>query len=157
MLITLEGFLHQQGQRVHAAAHVGMARRDPYPDPHRNCDHCRRPSASAATAAVNIAGSTAPVIRIRAPFTNSISIAPEPDIWVSHPVQSAPLQSPFAKLLAAGASSHTAGLDEPRLLGQSPTRWRLSGDAATNRCFSVQLQRRRRSTVVMTSIRPFVM
>jgi hypothetical protein len=31
--ITLEGFLHQQGQRVHAAAHIGMARRNPYPYP----------------------------------------------------------------------------------------------------------------------------
>src|SRR6266699_1129386 len=74
--IALEGFLHQQGQGVHAAAHVGVARRNPHPTPRRNWDHRRRPSASAATAAVNIAGSTAPVISIRAPLANSISMTP---------------------------------------------------------------------------------
>ncbi|WP_247456614.1 hypothetical protein [Bradyrhizobium sp. 166] len=35
-----------------------------------------RPSASAATAAFSVAASTVPVIRIRAPAANSISIVP---------------------------------------------------------------------------------
>src|SRR5450755_3666947 len=74
--ITLERFLNLQSQRVHAAAHVGMASSDPHPHPRSHRDHRRRPSASTATAAVSAAASTAPVIRIRAPVANSISIAP---------------------------------------------------------------------------------
>src|SRR6266849_8422783 len=76
MRITLERFLNRQGQRVHATAHVSMARRDPHPHPRSNRDHRRRPSANTATAAVSAFGSTAPVIRIRAPVANSISIIP---------------------------------------------------------------------------------
>src|SRR5258706_1631884 len=78
MWVALEGFLHQQGQRVHAAAHVGVAGRNPHAHARRNGNHRGRPSASAATAAVSVAASTAPVIRIRAPAANSISIAPPP-------------------------------------------------------------------------------
>src|SRR5215470_12716840 len=74
--VALEGFLHQQGQRVHAAPHVGVAGRNPYPHGGRNRDHCRCPSASTATAVSSVAVSTAPVIRIRTPAANSISIAP---------------------------------------------------------------------------------
>src|SRR6516165_2389215 len=76
--VALEGFLHQHGQRVHAAAHVGVASRNPHPHARRNGDHRGRPSASTATAAFSVAASTAPVIRIRAPAANSISIAPPP-------------------------------------------------------------------------------
>src|SRR5215831_11050308 len=78
MRIAVEGFLHQQRQRVHATAHVGMARRDPYLDARCNRDHRWRPRVSAATTAVSVAGSTAPEIRIRAPAANSISIVPRP-------------------------------------------------------------------------------
>src|ERR1700746_2396154 len=78
MRIALECFLHQQRQRVHTTAHVGMPRRDPYLDARRNRDHHRRPRVSAATTAVSVAGSTAPEIRIRAPAANSISIVPRP-------------------------------------------------------------------------------
>src|ERR1700704_3190292 len=74
--ITLERFLNRQGQRVHATAHVGMACRDPHPHSRSDRDHRRRPSASTATAAVSALASTAPVIRIRAPVANSISIVP---------------------------------------------------------------------------------
>ena len=76
--VSLEGFLHQQAQRVHAATHIGVAGRNPHPHARRNRDHRRRPSASAATAAFSVAASTVPVIRIRAPVANSISIAPPP-------------------------------------------------------------------------------
>jgi hypothetical protein len=41
-----------------------------------NGDHSRRPSATAATAAFSVAASTVPVIRIRGPAANSISIDP---------------------------------------------------------------------------------
>src|SRR5437868_6249387 len=78
MRIALEGFLHPQGQRVHPAAHVGVAGRNPHPHPGGNRDHRRHSSASAATTAVTAAASTAPVIRIRAPAANSISIVPGP-------------------------------------------------------------------------------
>ncbi|MCP3397133.1 MULTISPECIES: hypothetical protein [unclassified Bradyrhizobium] len=74
--VSLEGFLHQQAQRVHAATHIGVAGRNPHPHARRNGNHRRRPSASAATAAFSVAASTAPVIRIRAPAANSISIDP---------------------------------------------------------------------------------
>src|SRR5215471_841540 len=70
MRIALECFLNQQRQRVHATAHVGMARRDPYLDARCNRDHRWRPRVSAATTAVSVAGSTAPEIRIRAPAAN---------------------------------------------------------------------------------------
>src|SRR5215510_7483675 len=76
MRVALEGLLHQQGQRVHAAAHVGVAGRNPHPNARCNGDHHRCPSANAATTAFSVAASTAPVIRIRAPAANSISIAP---------------------------------------------------------------------------------
>src|SRR5438552_11699153 len=53
MRIAFEGFLHQQGQRVHAPAHVGMAGRYPHPHARWNGDHRRRPPANAATASVS--------------------------------------------------------------------------------------------------------
>lgn len=74
--VSFEGFLHQQAQRVHAATHIGVAGRNPHPHARRNGDHGRRPSASAATAAFSVAASTVPVIRIRTPAANSISIDP---------------------------------------------------------------------------------
>jgi hypothetical protein len=53
--------------------HVGVT--DPRPD--RNRDHRRRPPlASATTVAVSVAASTAPVIRMRVPVANSMSIVP---------------------------------------------------------------------------------
>src|SRR5665213_4455946 len=76
MRITLESFLNQQGQRIHSAAHVGVAGGNPHPYSRSYRDHRRRPSASTAIAAVRAAASTAPVIRIRAPVANSISIVP---------------------------------------------------------------------------------
>src|SRR4029450_13541531 len=74
--VAPKGFLHKQGHRVHAATHIGVTGRNPHPYAGRNGDHRGRPSASAATAAFSIAASTVPVIRIRAPAANSISIAP---------------------------------------------------------------------------------
>src|SRR5262249_28280390 len=76
--IALERFLHREGQRVHAAAHVGVAGRDPHPHARGNGDHRCRPANSAATAAFSVAASTEPVIRIRTPVASSISIAPPP-------------------------------------------------------------------------------
>src|SRR5258707_12104002 len=68
--VAPEGFLQQQGERVHAATHIGVAGRNPHPHARRNGDHRSRPSASAATAAFTVSVSTVPVIRIGAPAAN---------------------------------------------------------------------------------------
>src|SRR5438045_6761514 len=73
--MEMQDLLNLQVQRRKAFPHVGIARREPYPHAGRQRDHRYRPSASAATAAF-VAASTTPVIRIRAPAANSISIAP---------------------------------------------------------------------------------
>src|SRR5580704_16084183 len=74
--VAMENLLDLQGQRRKALPHVGIAGRKPHPHAGRQRDHRGRPSASAATAAVKVTASTAPVIRIRTPAANSISIAP---------------------------------------------------------------------------------
>src|SRR5262245_14308373 len=75
--IALQNLLHLQRQRRKALPHVGVAGRKPHPHARRKRDHRCRPSASAATAAFRVAASTVPVIRIRAPAANSISMAPQ--------------------------------------------------------------------------------
>src|SRR6202051_5406439 len=73
MGIALQTLLNRQSQALHAAAHVGVARRDPDPDAARYRDHRRlrtsrtRPNASASTFS-----STRP----RVPSPSSISIRP---------------------------------------------------------------------------------
>src|SRR3546814_14098414 len=76
--IPPQHLLHLQGKRWEALAHIGVAGRQPHPHARGNRDHRRRPSASAATAAVSVAWSIEPVIRIRVPLANSISMAPPP-------------------------------------------------------------------------------
>ena len=63
------------GEAIHAAPHVGMARRDPYPHTGGNGNH-RRGSAFITAAARS--GSTAPEIRRRTPRPNSSSISGMP-------------------------------------------------------------------------------
>jgi hypothetical protein len=54
-----------------------VARGQPNLHPARHRNHRRRPTlASVVTAAANVVGSTAPMTRIRDPFTNSSSIMP---------------------------------------------------------------------------------
>src|SRR6516225_9544450 len=71
--ISLKGFLNQQCERVHAAAHIGMARRNPNTHPRRNGYHC--PNKAFAIADAN-RGSTTPLTVIRAPQPNSTAIRP---------------------------------------------------------------------------------
>ena len=71
--ITLQHLLHQERKAGEALPHVGMARRNPHPHPGRQRD---RPPDNAAIAAVNVAGSTAPVIRSCTPLAKTISIVP---------------------------------------------------------------------------------
>src|SRR5260370_8034198 len=92
--IALKNLLDLQGQRGKPLPHVGTASRKPHPHAGRQRDHRGRPSASAATAAVSVAASTAPVIRIRTPATNSISIAPP----LAEPAGAGPASYPPAPL-----------------------------------------------------------
>src|SRR5579872_757892 len=74
--IALQNLLNRKREALHAAAHVGVTGRNPHAYARRNRDHRVGPSVNAATAAFSVAASTAPVIRIRVPAANSISIAP---------------------------------------------------------------------------------
>src|SRR3954471_17663862 len=77
MGITPQRLLNHERQAIEALAHVGVAGRQPDPRPIRHRDHRRRLSfASAFISAVTVGASTAPVIRIRPPAANSISITP---------------------------------------------------------------------------------
>src|SRR4029077_729093 len=73
MGIALKAFLNRQGQALHAAAHVGVAGRDPDPDAARYRDHRwlrtsrTRPNASASTFSSTLT---------RLPSPSSISITP---------------------------------------------------------------------------------
>jgi hypothetical protein len=52
--VALEGFLYQHGQRVHAAAHVGVAGRNPHPHARRNGDQATSSFVSEVAAAVEV-------------------------------------------------------------------------------------------------------
>ena len=75
MRIAPELFLDLQRQAVHAAPHIGVADREPHPNPGWDWDH-RRDSAL-TTAAAN-AAETAVGIRTRTLPANSTSIAGSP-------------------------------------------------------------------------------
>jgi hypothetical protein len=151
--IALERLLHQQRQAVEAFAHVDVAARQPHPRLARQCDRHRRrpPPASAAIFVVSLAGSTAPVIRIRDPFANSTSIRPGKPVGVG----SAAIRT--AAKPAGGDRRSSCRRHPYSWLGWIPASRATaetldSSEAATIRSFSAALQRRRRSTDVMTSI-----
>src|SRR3974390_3413113 len=160
--IALERLLHQQCQAVEALAHVGMAGGQPYLHPARNRDHRRRPLlASTATVAPSVAGSTAPLIRIRVPFVNSTSISPAVDNAAA--AGSAAICT--AANVAAGCDRRSNCRRHPYSCpGWTPASRAIaetvaprSSEAATSPSFSAVLQRRRRSTEVMTSIAGLLM
>src|SRR5437660_138517 len=75
--IAFERLLHHECQAIKTPAHVGVAGRQPDPRAARDRDHRRRlPFESAFISADTVDASTAPVIRIRPPPANSISITP---------------------------------------------------------------------------------
>jgi hypothetical protein len=82
--IALQHLLHQKRQAGEALPHIGVAGGKPHPDPARQRDHRALPPDSAATAAVNVAGSTAPVIRSCTPLANAISIVPPVPARAAH-------------------------------------------------------------------------
>ena len=67
--------LHQYRQAIEAFAHVGVAARQPHPNPARDRHHRRPPFVSTAMTALTVAASTGAISRIRASVANSISIA----------------------------------------------------------------------------------
>jgi hypothetical protein len=77
MRIALQLLLHHQGQAIKAFAHVSVTGCQPHLDATRDRDHrCRLFFVSALISADTVEASTAPVIRIRPPAANSISITP---------------------------------------------------------------------------------
>src|SRR4051794_2117896 len=75
--IAPERLLHHQRQTIKTFAHVGMACRQPHSRSARDRDHRRPlPFTSAFISADTVGTSTAPVIRIRPPLANSISMTP---------------------------------------------------------------------------------
>src|SRR5271154_251610 len=74
MRVALQLFLDLKRQSLHAATHVGVARRDPHPHPARHRDHDR---SAFNVAAITAEGAFAP-IRTRASFT-STTITPGSD------------------------------------------------------------------------------
>src|SRR3954465_7251861 len=75
--VVPQRLLHHECQAIKTFAHVGVAARQPDPGAARDRDHRRRfPLESAFISADTVEASTAPVIRIRPPPANSISITP---------------------------------------------------------------------------------
>src|SRR4029077_13427043 len=72
--VALQLLLDLKRQTLHAATHVGVARRDPHPHPARHRDHDR---SAFNVAAITAGGASAP-IRTRASFT-STTITPGSD------------------------------------------------------------------------------
>src|SRR5215470_6174052 len=160
--IAPERLLHQQCQAIKSFAHVGMTGRQPDPRAARDRDHRpRSPFASAFISADTVRASTGPVIRIRPPVANSISIEP--------------VGSGTAGTIGnegAGSAAIATGLNAAGTCVRSQSCWRHrnnwlvwipaaratseaiapgSNAAATIRSFSARDQRRRRCTDVITS------
>src|ERR1700730_14341407 len=158
--ITLQPLLHQERKAGEALPHVGMARGKPHPHPGRQRDHRARPPDNAATAAVNVAGSTAPAIRSCTRLTNAISIAPPVPARAVHAGCSGAIET-AANCTAPSCCAARPALNEPvracrrqtvRRLGCTSCRRATSMTLAegawlssTIRSFSTVVHRRRRS------------
>src|ERR1700730_63160 len=158
--ITLQHLLHQERKAGEALPHVGMARGKPHPPPGRQRDHRARPPDNAATAAVNVAGSTAPVIRSCTPLAKAISIVPPVPARAVHAGCSGATET-AANCTSSSCRNAAAGPMAPvracrrhtvRRVGCTPGRRATSmarAEAAwlssTIRSFSTVVHRRRRS------------
>ncbi len=108
----MQDLLNLQSQRRKALPHVGIARCEPYPHAGRQRGHRGRPSVSAVTTALSVAGSTALVIRIRTPAANSISIAPQFPEGVVNGCRPGPMGT------AAKRTSSSCRCSKPRLASE---------------------------------------
>src|SRR6478672_676489 len=163
MRVAPETFLDLQRQSVHAAAHVAHATRQPDPNTGRNRDH--RPP-SAATTRRSVRPSTSRSTRSRQPFGSSISISPSGRSTKPHD------GGRPAVSVATATGTKRAASPTPRApsrywrrqvnsrLRQTPCRCATADTeppgrdaSSTSRSLSATLQRRRRSTPVITSTR----
>jgi hypothetical protein len=112
MRITPQRLLNHERQSIKSLTHVGMAGRQPNPRAARHRDHRRRlPLASAFISVATVSASTAPVIRIRPPVANSISITPA-------------LSATGGKGVASGAGVIATGLNAAGTYDRSQSCWR---------------------------------
>src|SRR3954469_12629565 len=165
MGITPQRPLNHERQAIEAPAHVGVAGRQPDPRPIRHRDHRRYLTfASAFISAVTVGAATAPVIRIRPPAANSISITPA-------------LSATGGPKADSGSGVMATGLNAAGTWDRSQSCWRQRNNwltwipaaratseatapgsmaAVTIRSFSDRDQLRRRCTDVITSTCVFV-
>ncbi len=109
--IAPEPLLDKKRQPVHAAAHIGVASRDPYPNAGQDGDH-RRSSTSRTRASAS--ASTAPSTTTRRPRPSSIAMRP----WAAcRGVLRRNVGSPFA----AGSGVSTAGTKAGAGLAATPS------------------------------------
>src|SRR5579863_4907838 len=133
--------LHHQGQAIKSLAHVGVAGCQPNSRTARDRDHRRRlPFASAFISAATVGASTAPVIRIRPPAANSISITPARSATGTCDRSQSCWRQRNNWLVWIPAARATSEATAPG-----------SSAAATIRSFSARDQLRRRCTDVITS------
>src|SRR5262245_8895231 len=145
--ITPQRLLHQQRQSIKTLAHVGVPGRQPHPRPARGRDRHRRAAASAAITADTVAGSTAPVIRTRAPPANSISTAPAVatgGTGAGAIVTAANVNSPPARLHRSRRQRYNWLVWIPAARATSDAIAPGSSEAATILSFSARDHRRRR-------------
>src|ERR1700704_1781658 len=161
MGITPQRLLNHERQAIEAPAHVGVAGRQPDPRPIRHRYHRRRLT---FISAVTVGASTAPVIRIRPPAANSISITPA-------------LSATGGANADSGSGVMATGLNPAGTWDRSQSCWRQRNNwltwipaaratseatapasmaAVTIRSFSDRDQLRRRCTDVITSTCVFV-
>src|ERR1051326_8168521 len=158
--IALQLLLHQQRQAIEALAHVGVAGRQPHPHAARDRDHRGRAIfASPAIRAETIAGSAAPVIRMRVPPANSISIVD----GVAADAAAAGTIATGENVSRAPAGAHSCCRHRNNWLVWIPAARATSeadapgaSAAATIRSFSARDHRRRRCTDVIISTAPLV-
>lgn len=162
MRIALERLLNQQRQALESLAHVGVVGRKP--DPHPARDRDRRRSAIFASAAISadtVPGFAAPVIRMRAPPANSISIV---DVAGAGPAPASGTIATSEKPTEPTAGQHNCCRQRNNWLVWIPAA-RATSDAtapgasadATIRSFSTRGHRRRRRTDVITSTAAFIL
>src|SRR5271166_5200450 len=171
MRIALEPLLHNERQRAEPLAHVGMARRKPYPRPARKRDHRHRSRAvSAPITFAKVTESGAPSIVMRTSAPNAIVIEDDGADGGAQTGAVVATASFRPGETRTGTNADISGsaancrrqryrrlATTPALRAISVTTAPGSFIAATSRAFSASLQRRRRSTDVITSMRSMTM
>src|SRR5271165_6055651 len=172
MRVAFEPLLHDQRQRAEPLAHVGVPGRKPNPRPARKRDHRQRSRAvSAPITFASVAASGAPSIVTRTCSPKAIVIEHDGvgggGAHIGAVVGAASFSSGKTRTgtnVVVPRSAANCRRQQYRRLATTPAPRAISVTAApgsfiaaTSRAFSAVLQRRRRSTDVMTSIRSITM